>query len=85
MKTIPYQEAIGALNWIAVGSRPDIVFVVSQPAQFLENPGRVHWEATKQVIRYLKTTKELKLTYGESQRRGFEGFLDVDGAMQEHR
>ena len=37
------------------------------------------------MIRYLKTTKELKLTYGESQRRGFEGFSDANGAMQEHR
>ena len=39
MKTVPYREAIGALNWIAVGSRPDIAFVISQLAQFLENPG----------------------------------------------
>lgn len=47
-----YREAIGALNWIAVGSRPDIAFVVGQLAQYLENPGRVHWEAAKRVMRY---------------------------------
>ena len=41
MKAIPYREIIGALNWVAVGTRPDIAFVVSQLAQFLENPGRV--------------------------------------------
>lgn len=52
MKGVPYREAIGALNWIAVGSRPDIAFVVGQLAQFLENPGRVHWEAAKRVMRY---------------------------------
>ena len=39
MRGVPYREAIGALNWVAVGSRPDIAFVVSQLAQFLENPG----------------------------------------------
>ena len=85
MKKIPYREAIGALNWVAVGSRPDIAFVVSQLAQFLENPGRVHWDAAKRVIRYLKTTKDLKLTYGGSERCGFEGFSDADGATQDHR
>ena len=54
-------------------------------AQFLENPSQVHWEAAKHVVRYLKTTKGLKLTYGGSERHGFEGFLDADGATQDHR
>lgn len=85
MKEIPYREVIGALNWVAVGSRPDVAFIVSQLAEFLVNPGRIHWEAAKRVIRYLKSTKELKLTYGADERRGFEGFTDADGATQDHR
>jgi hypothetical protein len=85
MKGIPYREVIGALNWVAVGSRPDVAFVVSQLAQFLNNPGRVHWEAAKRVIRYLKSTEGLKLTYGGGERQGFEGFTDADGATQDHR
>ena len=39
MKNIPYHEIIGTLNWLAVGSCPDIAFVIGQLAQFLENPG----------------------------------------------
>ena len=85
MKAIPYREVIGALNWVAVGTRPDIAFVVSQLAQFLENPGRAHWEAAKRVIRYLKSTKTLKLTYGGGEKRGFEAYSDADGATQDHR
>ena len=42
MKGIPYQEAVRALNWVAVGTQLDIAFVVGQLAQFLGNPGRVH-------------------------------------------
>ena len=49
MWAVPYHEAIGALNWIAVGTWPDIVFVVGQLVHFMENPGRVHWEAVKHV------------------------------------
>jgi len=85
MRNVPYREAVGALNWIAVGSRPDIAFVVGQLAQFLENPGRVHWEAVKRVMRYLKGTKELKLVFGRGEQRGLRAFTDADGATQEHR
>src|SRR5271155_4142035 len=85
MKNVPYREAIGALNWVAVGSRPDISFIVGQLAQFMENPGKIHWEAVKRVLRYLKGTKDLKLAYGKSGNRGLEAFVDADGASQEHR
>jgi hypothetical protein len=85
MKKVPYREAIGALNWIAVGSRPDIAFVIGQLAQYLENPGRVHWEAAKRVMRYLKSTKETKLVYGASGKSGLRSFTDADGASQDHR
>src|ERR1700678_373319 len=85
MKEVPYRELIGALNWLAVGSRPDIAFVVGQLAQFLENPGRVHWEAAKRVVRYLKGTKEKKLVYGASGKSGLMSFTDADGASQDHR
>src|SRR6202522_3182920 len=82
MKGVPYRELIGALNWLAVGTRPDIAFVVGQ---FLENPGRVHWEAAKRVVRYLKGSKNLRLTYGGGKRRGIEVYSDADGASQDHR
>ena len=85
MKNIPYQEIISVLNWLSVGSYPDIAFVIGQLVQFLENPGQIHWEATKQVVRYLKTTKDLKLTYGGVDKCGFKGYLDADGATQDHR
>src|SRR5271163_1578341 len=85
MKGVPYCELVGALKWLAVGTRPDIAFIVGQLAQFLENPGRVHWEAAKQVVRYLKGSKNLRLTYGGGERRGIEVYSDADGASQDHR
>ena len=85
MRAVPYREAVGALNWVTIGTRPDIVFVVGQLARFMENPGRVHWEAVKRVFRYLKGTQDWKLVYGGGENQGLEGFADADGAMQEHR
>jgi transposase InsO family protein len=84
MKNVPYREAVGALNWLAVGTRPDISFTVGTLAQFMENPGEAHWEAAKRVFRYLRGTKEWKLSYGKGG-EGLVGFTDADGMSQEHR
>ena len=47
MAKIPYREAIGSLIYCAVATRPDIAFPTSLLAQYMENPGKVHWEAVK--------------------------------------
>ena len=52
--------------------------------QYSRNPGWEHWEAVKWIFRYLKGTKGLELTYG-GERRGLVGYVDADGASQEHR
>lgn len=85
MKNISYCEAIGALNWVVIGSCLDIAFVVGQLAQYMENPRKSHWEAVKRVLRYLKGTKDLKLVYGNVGDKGLQAFFDANGANQEHR
>ena len=47
MCKVLYRKAIGLLNYCAVVTRPDIAFPVSLLAQFMENPGKIHWEAIK--------------------------------------
>ena len=53
-------------------------------AQFSDNPGWPHWEAVKRIFRYLRGTQKLELVYG-GEKRGLEGYIDADGASQEHR
>jgi hypothetical protein len=84
MEKIPYREAIGSLMYAAIATRPDIAFAVSTLSQFLDNPGRIHWEAVKRIFRYLAGTKDYSLTYG-NERHHLTGFTDADGAAQEHR
>ena len=84
MHHIPYREAIGSLMYASIGTRPDISFAVSTLSQFLDNPGPVHWEAVKCVFQYLLGTKNWGLTFGGG-KEGLEGYMDVDGALQEHR
>jgi hypothetical protein len=84
MAKVPYREAIGSIMYAAIATRPDIAFAVSTLSQFLENPGRLHWEAVKRVLRYLSGTKDFKLTYG-TENHELTGYTDADGAAQKHR
>ncbi|KAG5864328.1 hypothetical protein JTB14_036882 [Gonioctena quinquepunctata] len=59
----PYREAVGCLMFLAVVSRPDIMFAVSQASRFLSNPKREHWSAVKRILRYLKGTQTFGLMY----------------------
>ena len=81
---IPYQEALRSLMYCAVATQPNISFAVGLLAQFMENPGRVHWEGVKRIFCYLLGMKGWKLTYG-SNARGLEGYTDADGSTQEHQ
>ena len=83
MQKVPYCKAISSLNYCAIATRPDITFSVSLPAQFMENPGRTHWEAVKCIFCYLLGTKNWKLVYRMTD-NGLEGFTDADGLSQEH-
>ena len=82
IRDVPYCEAIGTLNWAALATRPDIAFAVATVARFTANPGPVHWEAVKRIYRYLASTCDLWLSYGET-KRTLMGYADADGSMAE--
>jgi hypothetical protein len=78
MEKYPYREAVGSLLWIANGTRPDIAFSVSQVAKFMSNPGMEHWEAVKRILRYLKGTQNVKITYNGLRNVSIAGYTSGD-------
>lgn len=75
----PFRELVGALMYLAVATRPDIAHAVSALSQFNSSFGQTHWTAAKHVLRYLKGTMNLGLTYRLSKSQ-LEGFVDADWA-----
>jgi hypothetical protein len=63
MRQTPYLSAVGALMYLAVTTRPDIMNAVSILSRFNTNPGPAHWKAVKHLFRYLKGTMQMKLVY----------------------
>ena len=72
-----YRQLIGSLMYL-VNIRPDISFAVNSLSQFMVDPRRVHWTATKHILCYIKGTVEYGLVY---ERRGsvqLASFTDVN-------
>ena len=42
MKTKPFRQLLGAPLWLAINTRPDIMYAVRYVAKFAQNPGRKH-------------------------------------------
>ncbi|XP_039135092.1 secreted RxLR effector protein 161-like [Dioscorea cayenensis subsp. rotundata] len=80
MKSVPYASAIGSLMYAQVCTRPDIDFVVGLLGRYLSNPGKDHWTAVKNILRYLKGTKDYMLTYKRVENLELIGYTDSDFA-----
>ena len=64
MAKVPYASAIGSLMYAMLCTRSDIAYVVSVTSRFQSNSGLEHWVAVRAVLKYLRRTKDLVLTYG---------------------
>ncbi|CAI7856464.1 unnamed protein product, partial [Closterium sp. NIES-54] len=62
----PYPELVGCLMYLMTCTRPDLAYPLSLLARYVA-PGRhrkVHWDATKRVMRYLCSTSGMGLVLG---------------------
>jgi len=81
--TREYQQLVGALLYLSAWTRPDIAFAVNQAAKFMSNPGANHMVAAKRILRYLKGTAHLGITYtrrADGKANLLWGFADADHA-----
>ncbi|KAL6315899.1 hypothetical protein AAG906_013243 [Vitis piasezkii] len=79
MRRVLYASAVGSLMYVMVCTRPDIAYAIGVVSCFLSNLGRLHWEADKWIMRYLRGTSTLKLTFG-SGKPILVGYTDLDMA-----
>src|SRR5436190_10276143 len=58
-----YQQAIGSLLYLSLGTRPDISFAVAILSRFTANPHEKHESALNRIFRYLRGTLDVGITY----------------------
>lgn len=78
-KQIPYRQAVGSILYLAGITRPDIAYAATYLSQFNERPTEEHWKSVKHVLRYIKKTKNYKLTFRKGE-DGISAYSDSDWA-----
>ncbi|KAE8690148.1 hypothetical protein F3Y22_tig00110925pilonHSYRG00035 [Hibiscus syriacus] len=63
MVKVSYASAIGSMMYAMVCTRPDIAYAVGVVSRYMNNPGKVHWEAVKWILRYLRGTTNKALCF----------------------
>ena len=71
-----FQQIIGSLLYVQIGTQPDILFAVTCLVQYASNPLEEHLCLAKYVLRYLKGSVDLRLQFDEAQGDGLHGYLD---------
>nr|GEW15480.1 zinc finger, CCHC-type [Tanacetum cinerariifolium] len=65
-RNVPYASAVGSIMCAVRCTRPDIAFAQNITSRFQQNPGDIHWTTIKNILKYLRNTKDVFLVYGEA-------------------
>ncbi|GKA08478.1 retrotransposon protein, putative, ty1-copia subclass [Tanacetum coccineum] len=69
MSNIPYASAVGSIMYVVRCTRPDVAFAQNITSQFQQNPGELHWTTVKNILKYLRNTKDMFLVYEGDMKR----------------
>jgi hypothetical protein len=78
-----YRSTVGSLQYLSL-TRPDLAFAVNRVCQFMHKPTKLHLQAVKRILRYLKHTVSHGLLLTRSNTSTLELFLmriELDAPM----
>lgn len=84
ISNVPYRELIGCLTYLSVISRPDISFSTAYLGRYLDKPTQSTWQAAKRILKYLKGTAELSLTFTTPDNPCLNAYADADWAADKN-
>ncbi|XP_019087286.1 PREDICTED: uncharacterized protein LOC104727565 [Camelina sativa] len=75
-----YRAVIGSLQYLAF-TRTDIPYAVNRLSQFIHRPTDLHWQAAKQILRYLVGTSTLGIFFRANTPLSLHAFSDADWSL----
>ena len=77
MKRTPYASAVGSIMYAMICTRPDVSYALSMTSRYQANYGEAHWIAVKNILKYLRRTKDMFLVYGGEKELCVKGYSDA--------
>ncbi|XP_050877692.1 secreted RxLR effector protein 161-like [Lathyrus oleraceus] len=77
MNKIPYASAIGSIMYAMLCTRPDVSYALSATSRYQSDPGDAHWVVVKNILKYLRRTKDSFLIYGGQEELVVIGYTDA--------
>ncbi|GKB70328.1 retrotransposon protein, putative, ty1-copia subclass [Tanacetum coccineum] len=64
MQNVPYASTVGSIMYVVRCTRPDVAFAQNITSRFQQNSGEAHWTTIKNILKYLRNTKDTFLVFG---------------------
>jgi hypothetical protein len=77
MRVIPYASAIGSIMYAMICTRPDVSYALSATSRYQSNYGEAYWTIVKNILKYLRRTKEVFLVFGGEEELIVKGYSDA--------
>jgi hypothetical protein len=77
MRVIPYALAIGSIMYAMICTHPDVSCAQSATSRYQSNYGDTHWTIVKNILKYLRRTKEAFLVFGGEEELVVMGYSDA--------
>ena len=65
MSMIPYASAIGSIMYVVLCTRPNVSYALRVTSRYQFDLGEGHWVIIKDILYYLRRTKEIFLIKGD--------------------
>jgi len=60
-----------------ISTRPDVSYALSVTSRYQSDPDESHWIAVKNILKYLRRTKDVFLVYGGEEELVVTGYTDA--------
>jgi hypothetical protein len=74
---IPYNSAIGFIMYAMLCTGPYVSYALSATSRYQSNYGEAHWTIVKNILKYLRRTKEAFLMFGGEEKLIVTGYNDA--------
>jgi hypothetical protein len=74
---IPYASAIGSIMYAMLCTCLDVSYALSAMRRYQSNYGEAHWTIVKNILNYLRRTKEVFLVFRGEEELVVKGYNDA--------